>query len=114
MQGMDVVFHLAALITIPFSYHSPDSYVDPTSKAHGMCFRRCGIQINPAAKVASEEIRRRPEKSDVERLLGSNEKIRRLTGWQPACTLKQSIRETIEWFRNQGTLRHYKWNVYNV
>ena len=28
MQGMDVVFHLAALIAIPFSYHSPDSYVD--------------------------------------------------------------------------------------
>ena len=28
MQGMDMVFHLAALIAIPFSYHSPDSYVD--------------------------------------------------------------------------------------
>ena len=27
-KGMDVVFHLAALIAIPFSYHSPDSYVD--------------------------------------------------------------------------------------
>ena len=28
IQGCDVVFHLAALIGIPFSYHSPDSYVD--------------------------------------------------------------------------------------
>lgn len=28
MQGCDIVFHLAALITIPFSYHSPDSYVE--------------------------------------------------------------------------------------
>jgi NAD dependent epimerase/dehydratase len=28
MQGCAVVFHLAALIGIPFSYHSPDSYVD--------------------------------------------------------------------------------------
>lgn len=28
MQGCDTVFHLAALIGIPFSYHSPDSYVD--------------------------------------------------------------------------------------
>jgi NAD dependent epimerase/dehydratase len=28
IKGMDVVFHLAALIGIPFSYHSPDSYVD--------------------------------------------------------------------------------------
>ena len=28
MEGMDMVFHLAALIAIPYSYHSPDSYVD--------------------------------------------------------------------------------------
>ena len=28
MKGCDAVLHLAALIGIPFSYHSPDSYVD--------------------------------------------------------------------------------------
>ncbi len=28
MSGCDVVLHLAALIGIPYSYHSPDSYVD--------------------------------------------------------------------------------------
>lgn len=28
MQGIDIVYHLAALIAIPFSYHAPDSYVD--------------------------------------------------------------------------------------
>jgi NAD dependent epimerase/dehydratase len=27
MQGMDIVLHLAALIAIPFSYYSPDAYV---------------------------------------------------------------------------------------
>lgn len=27
-EGADVVFHLAALIGIPYSYHSPDAYVD--------------------------------------------------------------------------------------
>ncbi len=32
MGGMDAVFHLAALIAIPFSYHSPDSYVDTNIK----------------------------------------------------------------------------------
>jgi NAD dependent epimerase/dehydratase len=32
VQGCDVVFHLAALIGIPFSYHSPDSYVDTNIK----------------------------------------------------------------------------------
>lgn len=32
MRGVDGVFHLAALIAIPFSYHSPDSYVDTNIK----------------------------------------------------------------------------------
>lgn len=32
MEGVDEVFHLAALIAIPFSYHSPDSYVDTNIK----------------------------------------------------------------------------------
>ena len=32
MKGMDAVFHLAALIAIPFSYYSPDTYVDTNIK----------------------------------------------------------------------------------
>lgn len=32
MEGQERVFHLAALIAIPFSYHSPDSYVDTNIK----------------------------------------------------------------------------------
>jgi NAD dependent epimerase/dehydratase len=32
MEGIDVAFHLAALIGIPFSYHSPDSYIDTNVK----------------------------------------------------------------------------------
>ena len=32
MTGCDAVLHLAALIAIPFSYHSPDSYVDTNIK----------------------------------------------------------------------------------
>lgn len=32
MKGCDAVLHLAALIAIPFSYHSPDSYVDTNVK----------------------------------------------------------------------------------
>ena len=32
VKGVDEVFHLAALIAIPFSYHSPDSYVDTNIK----------------------------------------------------------------------------------
>jgi nucleoside-diphosphate-sugar epimerase len=32
MKGADIVFHLAALIGIPYSYHSPDTYVDTNIK----------------------------------------------------------------------------------
>lgn len=32
MQGCDVVLHLAALIAIPYSYHSPETYVDTNIK----------------------------------------------------------------------------------
>ena len=32
MQGCDVVMHLAALIAIPYSYHSPDTYIDTNVK----------------------------------------------------------------------------------
>lgn len=32
MGGCDVVLHLAALIAIPYSYHSPDTYVDTNVK----------------------------------------------------------------------------------
>lgn len=32
IKGCDIVFHLAALIAIPFSYNSPDSYVDTNIK----------------------------------------------------------------------------------
>jgi NAD dependent epimerase/dehydratase len=31
-QGVDIVFHLAALIGIPFSYYSPESYIDTNVK----------------------------------------------------------------------------------
>ncbi|EJL22887.1 NAD-dependent 4,6-dehydratase LegB [Brevibacillus sp. BC25] len=32
MKGCDVVLHLAALIAIPYSYHSPETYVDTNIK----------------------------------------------------------------------------------
>lgn len=32
MRGCDMVFHLAALVSIPYSYHSPGSYIDTNVK----------------------------------------------------------------------------------
>lgn len=69
-------------------------------------------QINPAAKVICEEKRLRPEKSEVNRLLGCNQKIRELTGWKPQYTLKKGIEETIGWIRQN--LDVYKSEIYNI
>ena len=69
-------------------------------------------QINPKAKIICEEERLRPENSEVERLLGSNEKIKKLTDWTPQYTFADGIRETIEWLKDN--LDKYKADVYNV
>ncbi len=69
-------------------------------------------QINPAAKILCEEQRLRPEKSEVNRLLGSNQKIMELTDWKPQYTFKQGLAETIEFLREN--LDQYKVDIYNV
>jgi len=71
-------------------------------------------KINPEAKIVSDSIRLRPEKSEVYRLYGSNEKIKATTGWVPHYTLEQGLEETIEWFKDPGNLKMYKSNIYNV
>jgi dTDP-glucose 4,6-dehydratase len=70
--------------------------------------------INPEVKISTEDIRLRPEKSEVERLLGCNEKIRSLTRWQPKFNLKQGLEKTIKWFNDKENLKRYKWEQYNV
>ncbi len=69
-------------------------------------------QINPQARICCDEQRLRPEKSEVNRLLGANEKIMRLTGWKPRYTFSQGINETIEWMRRN--LDRYKTDLYNL
>ncbi len=69
-------------------------------------------QINPNAKIVCEEQRLRPEKSEVERLLGSNAKIKSLTDWQPQFTFAQGLAETIAFLRANAD--KYKADIYNV
>ena len=69
-------------------------------------------QINPTASIVCDEERLRPEKSEVNRLLGSNEKIKKLTNWKPMYTFEQGIHETIEWIRKNMDV--YKTDIYNV
>lgn len=69
-------------------------------------------QINPKAQIVCDEQRLRPEKSEVNRLLGCNEKIRRLTAWEPQYTLERGLAETIAFLRQN--LDKYKAGIYNI
>ena len=69
-------------------------------------------QINPEAKIICDEQRIRPEKSEVNRLLGCNEKIKALTDWQPKYTIEQGLELTIEFIKNN--LSKYKTEIYNI
>ena len=69
-------------------------------------------QINPEAKIVCDDLRIRPEKSEVERLLGSNQKIQQLTNWKPQYTFEEGLKETIEFFKDN--LDKYKTDIYNL
>ena len=69
-------------------------------------------QINPKANIICEQERLRPQKSEVNRLLGSNEKIRKLTDWKQQYTFAQGIEETIAWIREH--MDRYKADIYNI
>ena len=69
-------------------------------------------QINPNAKIICDEKRLRPEKSEVNRLLGCNEKIMRLTDWKPQYSLEEGLRNTIDFLRQNSD--KYKTDIYNL
>jgi NAD dependent epimerase/dehydratase len=71
-------------------------------------------QINPEAFIVEDTNRLRPEKSEVFRLYGSNEKIKKHTNWQQKYNLQQGLTTTIEWFKNPLNMKYYKADIYNI
>lgn len=69
-------------------------------------------QINPAAKIVTDDERLRPEKSEVERLLGSAQKLRSMTDWKPQVTFEEGLAATTEWIKNN--LEQFKTDQYNL
>lgn len=68
--------------------------------------------LNVEAKIVTDSERLRPEKSEVMRLFGSNEKIKKLTQWAPRYSFQEGLKETIEWF--QENLNRYKPDIFNL
>jgi len=71
-------------------------------------------QIGCKAEIICDQQRKRTEKSEVERLLGSNRKIKELTNWEQSYTFAQGISETIEWFKAPENIIRYKADLYNI
>lgn len=78
----------------------------------GELAREIITQINPQARIVCDEERLRPENSEVNRLLGSNEKIKRLTNWKQQYTFAEGIAETIAWIKNN--MDRFKTDIYNL
>jgi len=70
--------------------------------------------INPNAKIITDSVRLRPEKSEVFRLYGSNEKLKSYTDWEQEYSLEKGLKETIDWFSKVENLKQYKSDIYNV
>jgi NAD dependent epimerase/dehydratase len=74
--------------------------------------------MNVKLEIQSDDVRTRPESSEVERLLADNQKAKVLLGWSPKYGdrdgFKRGLEKTIAWFSSPGTLAHYKPDVYNI
>ncbi|EMT45879.1 UDP-glucose 4-epimerase [Anoxybacillus flavithermus AK1] len=69
-------------------------------------------------EIETDDVRVRPEKSEVERLWADNSKAKTLLGWEPKYAEKEGFRrglkETVEWFTDERNLSQYKVDVYNI
>ena len=83
------------------------------------------IQINELAKkilkkfrvnkkILSKKNRLRPKNSEVERLLGDNTKIKKLTNWKSKTSLDEGLEKTIYWFKKNFKKLKSKSNLYNI
>lgn len=74
--------------------------------------------MNADVEIITDELRLRPEHSEVERLWADNSKATQLFGWQPGYGghegFKQGLAETVQWFTQSDNLRRYKSDIYNI
>jgi len=74
--------------------------------------------MNADVEILTDDQRLRPDASEVERLWASNERMKRLTGWEPAYGgrdgFKRGLEETIAWFSDPAHQPLYKADHYNI
>ena len=76
-----------------------------------------GDLMGSKIKFNTEEIRLRPGKSEVERLLADNSKANQIINWVPKYAgkegLKRGLKETIDWYSHPETLKKYRTDEFN-
>jgi len=68
--------------------------------------------MNVKINIREDSHRLRPEKSEVDRLVCDNSKIRKETNWNPKYTLESGLKETILWF--ESNMHLFKTNQYSI
>jgi nucleoside-diphosphate-sugar epimerase len=68
--------------------------------------------LNKKVRIASERVRVRGKKTEVERLCCDNTKVTSETCWKPEYDLDAGLRETIAWMKKN--VQYYKAHLYNV
>jgi NAD dependent epimerase/dehydratase len=68
--------------------------------------------IGKNTPIVADDKRLRPEKAEVNELLGDSQKIRTLANWKPEYTFEEGLKETIKWIEQNIDLyepeRYYK------
>ena len=64
--------------------------------------------------IESSDERKRPENSEVERLLADNSRAHEILAWKPAWNLEEGLMETIKWFLMKENQSLYKTDIYNI
>tara|TARA_B100001063_G_C16773306_1_gene563186 strand:+ start:1292 stop:2284 length:993 start_codon:yes stop_codon:yes gene_type:complete len=73
---------------------------------------------NKKVLIKKDHQRVRPKSSEVDRLVCSNKKAKKLLKWSPSSGgkkgFKEALAKTIKWFSNKENLKLYKSKIYNV
>lgn len=73
-----------------------------------------GVDID----IVCDNERLRPNKSEVERLVADNSRLKMLTSWKPEydglAGFEEGIRNTVRWFAQTENLASYKAGIYNL
>ena len=79
--------------------------------------KKIGKLLNIKIEYQIQTNRKRPKKSEVDRLLASNKKAKKLLNWKPKYLkgkgLDYGLKQTLKWFKEEKNLKLYKYSDFN-